>query len=143
MKTRHFLNTVEHDRIHRAIQAAERETTGRIILFISHKNVGDALAEAHKIFVQHKLETAQEKAGLLIFLAPKSQTFAVVGGTALHEKLGQSWWDHLAGLIGARFKEGRYTDGLLEAIEEAGRALKAHFSGKRPAHPERPDILEK
>ncbi len=133
MKIRHFLNRVEHDRIHQAIQAAERGTAGRVVIYISRRRVKDAMIEAHRHFSQLHLETEEEKCGLLLFLAPKTQKFAVLGGTALHEKLGQSWWDHLAQAMTVHFKAERYTEGILAALEEVGVTLKAHFPSDQPS----------
>jgi uncharacterized membrane protein len=130
MKVKHFLSALEHGRVHQAIRSAEEGTSGDIVLFISRRNVTDPLAAAKEEFRKLRLETATDKNSLLIFLAPKSQKFAVVGGTALHEKVGQAWWHELIALLTRHFKESRYTDGLVAAIEESGRALKAHF----PAH---------
>jgi uncharacterized membrane protein len=142
MRIRHFLNRVEHERVHQAIQKAERGTSGRIVVYLSHHWTRDALGAAHKAFVKLKLETPTEKTGLLIFLAPKTQKFAVVGGTALHEKLGQAWWDRLAGIITGHFKEGRFTDGLLAAVEEASQALQIHFPEMRTRYSAQDDIIE-
>ncbi len=113
MKLKHFLSTLEHDRIHRAIQSAEEGTSGDIVLFISHRATQDPLAAAHLEFRKLGLENAADKNSLLIFLAPKSQKFAVVGGTVLHDKVGQAGWDGLIALLARHFKENRYTDGLL------------------------------
>ena len=127
MKVSHFLNSVEHASVHRAIRAAEEGTSGDIVVFITHRSVTDPLDAAEKQFLKLRLDQAVEKNSLLIFLAPKTQKFAVIGGSALHEKVGQPWWDELVGILTRHFKAMRYTDGLLAAIEEAGRALKKHF----------------
>ena len=141
MKLRHFLDQIEHDHIHRAIQAAEENTAGRIVVYIGHRRVADPLAEARRLFRKLGLESDREKAALLLFVAPKTRKFAVVGGKALHEKLGQAWWDHLAEMIAQDFREGRYTAGLLAAIEEAGRVLQAHFPAA-PHSSRGPDVIE-
>ena len=142
MKIRHFLKRVEHDRIHRAIQAAEQGTSGRIVVYVSHHEESDAVEEAHHIFRKLRLESAKEHTGLLIFLAPRSRTFAVVGGTALHEKRGQAWWDHLTALISRHFREDRYTDGLLAVVEDVGTVLKSDFPASFSARPRENDIIE-
>jgi uncharacterized membrane protein len=142
MKVKHFLSTLEHDRVHRAIQSAEEDASGQIVVFISRHNVEDPLAAANHEFRKLRLETAADKNGLLIFLAPKSQKFAVVGGAALHEKVGQAWWDELIALLTRHFKESRYTDGLVATIEQAGRALKTHFPARAPDRSDRRDIVE-
>jgi uncharacterized membrane protein len=142
MKIRNFLNKVDHERIDRAIQMAEHKTGGRVVVYIDHRRVEDGLAESHRLFQKLRLETERNKVGLLLFVAPKSQKFSVVGGTALHGKLGQPWWDHLAKTMERYFRENRYTDGLLAAIEEAGRMLHLHFPSEDHAAT-RPEIIEK
>jgi uncharacterized membrane protein len=141
VKLRHFLDQIEHDHIHRAIQAAEEKTSGRIVVYIGHRRVADPLVEARRLFRKLGLESGDEKAGLLLFVAPKTRKFAVLGGKALHEKLGQEWWDRLAEMIAKDFREDRYTAGLLAAIEQAGHALHAHFPAA--SHSSRgPDVIE-
>jgi uncharacterized membrane protein len=141
MKVKHFLNSVEHNRVHRAIQSAEKGASGNIVVFISHRNVEDPLAAANHEFRKLRLETARDNS-LLIFLAPQSQKFAVVGGAALHKKVGQTWWDELVALLTRHFKESRYTDGLVATIEQAGHALKTHFPSSAPDRTGQRDIVE-
>ena len=102
----------------------------------------DPLAAANHEFRKLRLETATDKNSLLLFLAPRTQTFAVVGGTALHEKVGQAWWDDLIALLTRHFKEGRYTDGLVAVIERAGDALRTHFPATAPDRTGQRDIVE-
>ena len=142
MKVKHFLSALEHDRVHQAIRAAEEGASGDIVLFISQRHMEDPLAAANHEFRKLRLETAEDKNSLLIFLAPKSQKFAVVGGAALHEKVGQAWWDELIALLTRHFKESRYTDGLVATIEQAGRALKTHFPASAADRTGQRDIVE-
>jgi len=142
MKVKHFLSSVEHARVHQAIRSAEEGTSGDIVLYISHRPVEDPLAAANHEFSKLRLEAAKDKNSLLIFLSPKSQKFAVVGGTALHEKVGQAWWDELIALLTRHFKAARYTDGLVATIEQAGRALKTHFPAIAPGRTGQKDIVE-
>lgn len=142
MKIRTFLDAVEHEKIHKAIQAAEQGTAARIVIYVSHHNLMEPLASAHPIFKKLRLETADEKAGLLIFIAPKSHRFAVLGGTAIHEKLGQEWLEHLVGVIAGHFKGKRYTEGLLAALTEAGQTFKKHFPSDKSRPAAKPDIYD-
>ena len=132
MRPEYFL---EHVRIHQAVQAAERGNSSRIVVYVSHRGVADPMETAHKLFKELGLETDKQKAGLLFFFAPKARKFAILGGTELRDKKGQAWWDQLANVITRHFTAGRYTEGVVAAVEEAGKAVKLHFpSGKaRPA----------
>ena len=142
MKVKHFLNALEHARVHQAIRSAEDGTSGDIVVYITHRRVSDPLTAAHDEFRKLRLETAMDKNSLLIFVAPKSQKFAVVGGTALHDRVGQGWWDELSALLTRNFKEGLYTDGLIAALEEAGRVLKTHFPATTVDRTGQQDIVE-
>lgn len=142
MKTKHFLSALEHSRVHTAIQAAEQGTSGDIVVYITHRRVSDPLAAAHAEFRKLGLETATNKDSFLLFVAPTSQKFAVIGGTALHDKAGQPWWDHLSALLSRHFKEARYTDGLVAAIEQAGQKLKQHFPAQKTNRTGQQDIVE-
>ena len=142
MKIKHFLSALEHDRLHRAIQSAEESTSGDIVLYISHRRISDPLAAAHEEFRKLRLDAATAQNSLLIFLAPKTQKFAVVGGTALHEKVGQVWWDDFIAELTRQFKEGRFTEGLVAAIEHAGTALKTHFPASTTDRTGQKDIVE-
>ena len=143
MKTQAFLDRVQHDRIHQAIQTAEAGTSARLVVYVSHATVTDPLIEAHRVFRKLHLESGHEKAGLLLFVAPKSRKFAVLGGTALHAKLGQAWWHRMADLIGGHFKQDRFTEGLLAAIAEADEAFHAHFSSSEPRPAHETDIYDR
>ncbi len=142
MKVKHFLSSVEHDRVHQAIRSAEDGTSGDIVLFISHRRVADPIAAANAEFRKLRLDAATDKNSLLIFVAPKSQKFAVVGGSALHEKVGQAWWNELIALLTRHFKAGDFTNGFVAAIEQAARAMKQHFPCTAPDRTGQKDIVE-
>ncbi len=142
MKVKHFLSAVEHDRIHDAIRAAEAGNSADIVLYVSRRSVEDALASANAEYAKLGLDKAKDKNSLLIFVAPVSQNFAVVGGPALHEKVGQRWWDMLVATLTAHFKKGDFTEGIVAAMEEAGVALREHFPCKSIDRAGQKDIVE-
>ena len=142
MKPKHFLKHVEHDRILRAIHAAEQGTSGDIVLYITHQHIDDALLAANAEFQRLKLDAATVRNSLLIFVAPESQTFAVVGGPALHDKVGQTWWNELVALLRAHFNAGDFTGGLIAAINRAGDAMRKHFPAQSVDRTGQHDIIE-
>jgi len=142
MKPQHFLKQVEHARIHHAIKWAEKGTSADIVLLITNKAVEDPVAAAGEAFKRMRLETAPDQNSLLFYLAPKSQKFAVVGGADLHAKVGQEWWEALSAILTKHFREGQYTEGLIEGITVAGKALKKHFPAENPDRTGQQDIVE-
>ena len=71
---------------------------------------------------------------MLIFVAPKSRNFAIIGDKAVHEKCGDAFWTELAAAMTGYFKKGDFTDGLVHGVERAGALLAEHF----PADPSQP-----
>jgi uncharacterized membrane protein len=80
---------------------------------------------------------------LLIFLSPPSRTFAVVGGQALHDAVGQEWWEELAGMMRTHFRTRYYSEGLESAVRFAGEALQYYFPVQEEVdRGSQPDIVE-
>jgi len=143
MKVKHFLSALEHHRVHQAIKSAEEGNSGDIVLFITHKKVnGDPVTAAHAEFRKLRLGEAKDQNSLLIFVAPKSQQFGLVGGKAFHEKVGQAWWNDLSAVLIRHFKATDYTTGLVAAIEMIGVALKQHFPCATTDRTGQKDIVE-
>jgi uncharacterized membrane protein len=80
--------------------------------------------------------------GVLILLAPRSHTFAVIGDTAIHEKCGAAFWTALAAAMTEHFKRGDFTAGLVHGIERAGALLAEHFPHEAGDRNELPDQIE-
>jgi uncharacterized membrane protein len=127
MKPRHFLKQLEHDRIVAAIADAEKKTSGEIRVLVSHRDVDDPVAAAGKEFQRLGLQNTRHRNAVLIFVAPRSHRFAVIGDQAVHEKCGDAFWTELTGAMAGHFKQGNFTEGLLHGIARAGELLAAHF----------------
>lgn len=138
MKTRHFLSQLEDHEITAAIAQAEKKTSGEIRVFISHRHCGDPMSVARRHFHRLGMTKTRHRNAILIFVAPKSQTFALLGDQGIHEKCGDDFWQALRDEMTAHYQSGRYTAGLVHAIRKAGELLAAHF----PADPgDNPDEL--
>jgi uncharacterized membrane protein len=142
MRTKEFLSKLEHDRIIRAIREAEAKTSGEIRVYIQRGNLnGDALAAAQKKFHKLGMHRTGERNGVLIFVAPRAHKFAVVGDQAIHEKCGEQFWQRVVEAMRAHFRNEKFSDALVEAIEEIGKVLTAHFPRKGTAGNELPDQI--
>src|ERR1700732_606380 len=127
MKTGHFLNAVDHDKIVAAISAAGKRTSGEIRVFISHRKTNDALKSAGLCFTKLKMNQTPLRNGVLIFVAPVSHQFAVVGDTAVHAKCGDAFWRELGEGMEPALKHGDFTEALLHGVAKVGSLLAAHF----------------
>jgi uncharacterized membrane protein len=138
MKTRHFLNAVDRNKVLAAIAKAEKRTTGEIFVFVSRKNVADALAEATRCFKKYKMDRTALRNDVLIFIAPRSHSFAVVGDVGVHAKCGEGFWNEVVEQMRPRLQHGDFTDALVHGIERVGSLLAVHFpaaagDGKHPS----------
>lgn len=129
MKTKQFLATLDHPKVTAAIVAAERGTSGQIRVTVYHHPVQDALEAARKQFTRLKMEKTAARNGVLIFLAPESRKFAVLGDQGIHERCGgEEFWQKVVGeTMTPLLKDGRFTEGIVAAVGEVGRVLAEHF----------------
>jgi len=128
MRTKQFLSKLEHDRIMGAIRDAESKTSGEIRVFIQRGKLNvDPLISAQKKFHKLGMQKTSERNAILIFVAPRAHKFAVVGDKAIHEKCGEHFWTRLVESMREHFRNERFSHALVEAIEEAGKALAEHF----------------
>jgi uncharacterized membrane protein len=64
----------------------------------------------------------------LILVAPQARTFAVIGDRALHERVGQAFWDDLVAQMTGAFKTAGPTDAIILGIDHLGAAMRTHFA---------------
>jgi uncharacterized membrane protein len=128
MRTKEFLSKLEHDRIVAAIREVESKTSGQIRVFIQRGKLDvDPLIAAQRKFHRLGMHKTPERNAVLIFVAPRAHKFAVVGDQAIHEKCGETFWQQLVEGMREHFRNEKFSHALVEAIEEAGKALASHF----------------
>ena len=139
MKPRSFLSRLDHDRVVAAIRTAESRSRGEIRVHVAHKAVDDAQRTAAALFEKLGMTATAERSGVLVFVAPASQRFAVVGDKGIHERCGDGFWKDVASAMEEDFRQGRFTDGIVKGVTKAGDALAAHFPSTGPDTNELPD----
>ncbi|HVU23229.1 MAG TPA: TPM domain-containing protein [Opitutus sp.] len=133
---------IDHDRVVAAIGAAEKRTSGEIRVLLAKHQARDPVASAKRHFERLGMTKTAARNGVLIFLAPASRTFAVIGDTGVHEKCGEGFWTELAKTMTEHFKRGEFTAGLVHGIERAGALLAEHFPRQADDVNELPDEIE-
>jgi uncharacterized membrane protein len=127
MKHREFISRLAHERIHAAIHEAEQKISGEIRVMVSHQRAPDPLVAAQQAFLRLGMKQTKHRNAVLIFVAPRSRTFAVIGDEAVHAKCGDTFWRELADAMTGHFKRGEFTAGLVHGISQAGKLLAVHF----------------
>jgi uncharacterized membrane protein len=142
MRTREFLSKLEHDRIVAAIRDAESRTSGEIRVLIQRgKLKSDPLVAAQRKFHRLAMHKTRERNAVLIFVAPRTHKFAVVGDRAIHEMCGGQSWERIVERMRLHFLKEEFSDALIEAINEVGSLLATHFPKTSRDENELPDDL--
>jgi uncharacterized membrane protein len=140
MRTKEFLSKLEHDRILQAIRDAESKTSGEIRVFIQRGKLKvDPLHAAQRKFRKLGMHKTPERNAVLIFVAPRAHKFAVVGDEAVHQKCGEQFWQRLVDAMREHFRNEKFSHAIVEAIEEAGKALASHFPRTSTSSGQLPD----
>lgn len=142
MRTKEFLARLDHDRIVRAIAAAEAQTSGEIRVFLQRGEIADPMAAARAQFEKLGMTRTRERNGVLIFVAPRAQKFAVIGDEGVHAKCGDAFWQGLIDAMQSHFKAENFTDAMVHAVEQTGELLARHFPRTVDDRNELPDAIE-
>jgi uncharacterized membrane protein len=127
MKPHHFLKAIDHDKIVSAIAVAEKRTSGQIRVYVSHRNRVNALESANRRFLKLKMDRTPLRNAVMIFLAPSTHKFAVIGDVAVHAKCGDDFWRGVVAAMEPLLKRGDFTEAIIVGVAKVGDVLAEHF----------------
>jgi uncharacterized membrane protein len=124
---RRLYRAIDQDRIRKAIDEAERRTSGEIRVSIAPFFLGGVEAAARRTFRRLGMERTRDRNAILFFFVPSRRRFAVIGDEGIHARVGSDFWPTVVEAVARRFRKAEYTEGLVEGIETVGRELAVHF----------------
>jgi uncharacterized membrane protein len=127
MHRRRLIKAIDPERIKQAIEAAEKRTSGEIRVSVAPFFWGSVRKAADRAFRRLGMIQTKDRNGVLFFIVPSRRRFIILGDSGIHAKVGQEFWDGLAAAMSEEFKKGRFQEGLIKAIGEAGERLSVHF----------------
>jgi uncharacterized membrane protein len=122
----------DRQRVDEALRRAEAGTTSRIAVRIVPDTSLDAMERAKAEFLAGSMHRHATSNAALILVAPKARAFAVLGDRALHERVGQRFWDDTIEQMTQAFKTRTITDAIILGIDRLGDALHTHFAAATP-----------
>jgi uncharacterized membrane protein len=134
---------IDDDRVTRAIEEAERETSGEIVVSVSPFFIGSVERAAERAFARLGVARTRERNGVLFFVVPGRRQLVVLGDEGIHREVGPEFWKHVVDAVSRRFKAGDFTGGLVDGIGEVGRRLAERFPRREDdvnELPDRPDL---
>ncbi|HRX52696.1 MAG TPA: TPM domain-containing protein [Candidatus Krumholzibacteria bacterium] len=142
-----FFTPDEERRILEAIRAAETRTSGEIRLHVERDVPDgppandDAYVRARQVFANLGMHRTAARNGVLVYLAVRARRFAVVGDEALHQRVGDGFWQDVVRGMGGRFGRGEFCEGVCDAIGLIGEKLRAFFPYQADDVNELPDDI--
>jgi uncharacterized membrane protein len=141
MTASRFFTREQQQQIVAAIQSAEKETSGEIRVHVDNTCREEALDRAAWVFGKLNMHQTRLRNGVLIYMAVESRKFAIIGDAGINAVTPGDFWDLIQENMSGYFAEGRFTEGLVAAIEETGRALKEYFPYQTDDVNELPDEI--
>lgn len=122
------------ERLMRRVAASERRHGGEVRIYVE---AGLPLSylwrdatpreRAVAMFGKLRMWDTENNNGVLIYLLLAEHAIEIVADRGLNRHVSAEDWKALVNRMGAAFREGRFEDGLTQALEEVSALLVAHF----------------
>src|SRR6201994_1860177 len=122
-----IFNEEEQQRIRRAIEDAEKHTSGQIRVCIEKTCSEEVLDRAAKYFHQLDMHKTKLRNGVLIYLATVDRKFAIIGDAGINKVVPEGFWDDAKEAMLAQFKFGNLIEGIATGVAMAGEHLQRFF----------------
>jgi putative membrane protein len=100
-----------------------------------------AHSEAMRQFFAQGLDKTEHRTGVLIFASVAERYAEIVADAGINEKVTPQVWDRAINELTMAITAGRPADGFVEAVEQCGAVLAAHFPPGALKRDELPDKL--
>jgi len=110
-----------------AIREAEARSRGEVRVHVAEQEGTDPRGEAEKVFERLGMTATDERNGVLLYVAPLARTIVVIGDRDIDGRCGEAFWRTVAETVGAEFRAGRFTEGIVAGVRAVGDELARHF----------------
>jgi uncharacterized membrane protein len=127
-----FFNDDEFLRISNKIKQMEKSTSGEIRISIKEKrNFTDrnkSIRElSEKEFHRLGMHATRDKTGILLYLLLREKQFYILADAGIDSIVGQETWIKVSDEMQQKFKEGKFSEGIIWGIGRVGSILSEHF----------------
>src|ERR1700749_2451888 len=88
-----IFNDEEQQRIRKAVEDAEKHTSGQLRVCIEKTCSEDVLDRAAKYFHQLNMHKTRLRNGVLIYVATVDRKFAIIGDAGINKVVPDNFWD--------------------------------------------------
>jgi uncharacterized membrane protein len=122
-----IFSSQDEQKIVKAIELAEKGTSGEIRVHIDSSKSNNALEKAKEVFAKLNMHETKDRNGILFYVNLKQHTFAVWGDEGIHRLLPDGFWDDISQTVINSFKAEKFGEGLEKGIILCGEKLKHYF----------------
>lgn len=131
----------EQQQIRKAIESAEKNTSGEIRVCVEKTCSEEVLDRAVTYFKQLNMHKTKLRNGVLIYLSTVDRKFAIIGDAGINKVVPQNFWDTTKETMLNQFKYGNLTEGISVGIKMAGEQLQKFFPSMDTDLNELPDDI--
>lgn len=140
------------DAVMQGVADGERRHRGELRVAIESRLPTMAVAQgltardrAAMLFAHLRVWDTDDNCGVLLYVLLAEHRIEIVADRGIVNRVAQDEWDAIAAHMREAFAAGRFRDGLLTGVEEAGGLLATHFPGdgtpRENQLPDRPLVL--
>ncbi|MBS1500625.1 MAG: TPM domain-containing protein [Bacteroidetes bacterium] len=136
-----IFNEEEQQRIRKAVEDAEKHTSGQLRVCIEKTCSEDVLNRAAKYFHQLDMHKTKLRNGVLIYLATVDRKFAIIGDRGINKTVPENFWDDAKDEMLKHFRYGDLVEGIVTGLKIAGDHLQQYFPHSAGGSNELPDDI--
>ncbi|PXY43213.1 TPM domain-containing protein [Flavobacterium hydrophilum] len=126
-KVEDFLTKEEEQEIIEAIREAEENTSGEIRVHIEKTTSKAHFDRALEVFHELRMDETQLQNGVLFYFAVDDKNFVICGDKGINDLVTDDFWDCTKDKMTGQFKAGKFKQGIVDGILNAGQQLKKYF----------------
>lgn len=140
-KQKSFFNKKQEKEIIKAIQKAEKNTSGEIRVHVESQPSEDHFSRAIAVFEELNMNQTKNRNGVLFHISPIDHNFTIVGDEGINAVTPNDFWDKIKHQVLNSYKKGKYKKGTIKGIKMTGKALKKYFPYEENDQNELPDEI--
>lgn len=134
-------NEEEQQQIRKAIEDAEKHTSGQIRVCIEKTCSEAVLDRAAKYFQRLNMHKTRLRNGVLIYVSTVDRKFAIIGDAGINKVVPENFWDTTRDDMLQQFKYGEVVKGIVTGLKIAGDSLQKYFPHGDDGTNELPDDI--
>ena len=142
MTRRSIIARLDTRRVEAAIARAERTAAIELRVSVAGLFWGSPQRVAERAFSRMGMAATRGRTGLLLLIAPWRRRVVIVADRGISDRVGAGLWSGTIEALTGAFRQRRFTDGLVAAIDDLASALAPHLPPVAGHPNELPDKID-